>query len=114
VGKIEILKKLYSKTIRFLVISGGGLGAIYIFLKLYQIENVEVWLLNLGVGSLIFINCGFLIAGFTIVTALKPDKPIPWHWITLLVLAALNFIFVNVLPAMLVLASGVLELIKEL
>ena len=112
--KIEILKKLYSKAIRFLALAGGGIGLILIFLKLYEIENVEVWILNLGVGSLIFINIGFLIAGFTIVIALKPDNPIPWHWITLITLAALNVIFVNLLPALLILISGILELVKEL
>jgi hypothetical protein len=106
--------EIYRKSVRFLTILGGAIGIIIVFLKLYEIENVEVWILNLGVGSLIFINCGFLIAGFTIVTALKPDKPIPWHWITLMVLAALNFIFVNIFPAFLILASGILELVKEL
>jgi len=83
-------------------------------LKLYEIENVEVWILNLGIGSLIFINCGFLVAGFTIITALKPNNPIPWHWITLVTLAALTLIFINILPAVLILASGILELVKEL
>jgi len=82
--------------------------------ELSNIENVEVWLLNLGVSNLIFINCGYLVGGFTIMTALKPDKPIPWHWITLISLAALTFIFVDILPAVMILVSGILELIKEL
>ena len=83
-------------------------------MKLYVIENLDVWILNLGVGSLIFINFGFLIAGFTAVVALKPNNPIPWHWITLVTLAAFNLIFVDFLPAILVLISGILELVKEL
>jgi len=99
---------------RFLTILGGVIGIIIVFLKLYEIENIEVWLLNLGVGNLIFINCGFLIAGFTVITALKPNNPIPWHWITLVTLAALTLIFINILPAILILVSGVLELVKEL
>ena len=106
--------EIYRKIVRLLTILGGAAGIFIVFLKLYEIENVEVWILNLGLGNLIFINCGFLIAGFTIVTALKPDKPIPWHWITLVSLAALNLIFVNLLPAVLILISGILELVKEL
>ena len=106
--------EIYRKTVRFLTILGGAIGIFMVFLKLYEIENVEVWILNLGIGNLIFINCGFLIAGFTVVTALKPDNPIPWHWITLVTLAALNLIFVNILPTILILVSGILELIKEL
>ncbi len=106
--------EIFRKMVRFLTILGGAIGIFIVFMKLYVIENVEVWILNLGVGSLIFINCGFLIAGFTIVTGLKPDNPIPWHWITLVSLAALNLIFINLLPAILILISGILELVKEL
>jgi len=105
---------IYRKLVRLLTILGGAIGIIIVFLKLYEIENVEVWILNLGISSLIFINSGFIIAGFTIVTALKPNNPIPWHWITLVALAALNLIFVNYLPAILILVSGILELVKEL
>ena len=105
---------IYRKIMRLLTVLGGALGVFIVFLKLYDIENVEVWILNLGIGSLIFINCGFLVSGFTIATALKPDNPIPWHWVTLVVLAALNLIFVNFIPAILILISGVLELVKEL
>lgn len=105
---------MYRKIVRFLTVLGGAVGIFIVFQKLYEIENVDVWILNLGIGSLIFINCGFLIAGFTIATALKPNNPIPWHWITLVILAALNLIFVNFLPAILILISGILELVKEL
>jgi len=106
--------EIYRKIVRLLTIIGGTIGIFLVFFKLYEIENVELWILNLGIGSLIFINIGFLIAGFTIVTGLKPDQPIPWHWITLIVLAAFNFIFVNFVPAIFVLISSVLELVKEL
>ena len=105
---------IYRKIVRFLTILGGAVGVFYVFLKLYEIENVEVWLLNLGIGNLIFINCGFSIAGFTIIAALKPNNPIPWHWLTLVALAALTLIFINILPAVLILVSGILELVKEL
>jgi len=105
---------IYRKIVRLLTVLGGAIGIFIVFLKLYEIDNVEVWILNLGIGSLIFINCGFLIAGYTIITALKPNNPIPWHWITLVTLAALNLIFVDLLPAILILFSGILELVKEL
>ena len=105
---------IYRKIVRFLTILGGAIGIFIVFLKLYEIENVEVWLLNLGIGNLIFINCGFLIAGFTIVAALKPNNPIPWHWITLMALAALTTIFIHLLPALLIFIAGIFELIKEL
>ncbi|TES97723.1 MAG: hypothetical protein E3J90_06580 [Promethearchaeota archaeon] len=105
---------IYRKIMRFLTIFGGVIGFLYVFLRLYNIENVNEWIQNIGLGNVIFINCGLLIAGFTIITALKPNNPIPWHWITLITLAALTTIFIHLLPAILILIAGIFELIKEL
>ena len=105
---------VYRKIMRFLTIFGGSIGFLYLILKLYNIENVNNWIQEIGLGNVIFINFGLLIAGFTIVTALKPDNPIPWHWITLISLAALTTIFIHLLPALLILIAGIFELIKEL
>jgi len=105
---------VYRKMMRFLTIFGGTIGFLYVFLRLYNIENVNIWIQDIGLGSVIFINCGLVIAGFTIITALKPDNPIPWHWITLITLAALTTVFIHLLPALLILIAGIFELIKEL
>jgi len=105
---------VYRKLMRFLTILGGTFGFLNIFLRLYNIENVNIWIHNIGLGSVIFINSGLVIAGFTIITALKPDNPIPWHWITLITLAALTTVFIHFLPAILILIVGIIELIKEL
>ncbi len=105
---------VYRKLMRFLTILGGTFGFLNIFLRLYNIENVNIWIQDIGLGSVIFINCGLVIAGFTIITAIKPENPIPWHWITLITLAALTTIFIHYLPAILILIVGIIELIKEL
>ena len=105
---------IYRKIMRFLTIFGGVIGFLNVFLRLYNIENVNEWVQNIGLDNVIFINCGLVIAGFTIITALKPDHPIPWHWITLITLAALTTVFINLLPALLILIAGIFELIKEL
>jgi hypothetical protein len=105
---------VYRKLMRFLTIFGGTIGFLYIFLRLYNIENVNIWIQDIGLGSVIFINSGLVIAGFAIMTALKPDNPIPWHWITLITLAALTTIFIHLLPGLLILIPGIFELIKEL
>jgi len=111
----KILRSVvYRKLMRFLTILGGTIGFLYIFLRLYNIENVNIWIQDIGFGSVIFINCGLVIAGFTIIAALKPDNPIPWHWITLITLAALTTIFIHLLPALLILIAGIFKLIKEL
>ena len=109
-----VKSEVYRKIMRLLTIFGGIIGFLYVFLRLYKIGNVNKWFQEIGLGNVIFINCGLVIAGFTIITALKPNNPIPWHWMTLVTLAAFNLIFVDFLPATLVLISGILELVKEL
>ena len=114
-GNSKMVKSVvWRKIMRFLTIFGGVIGFLYIFLRLYNIENVNIWIQDIGLGNVIFINSGLVIAGFTIITALKPDNPIPWHWITLITLAALTTIFIHFLPAILILIVGIFELIKEL
>ena len=105
---------VYRKLMRFLTILGGTIGFLNIFLRLYNIENVNIWIQDIGLGSVIFISSGLVIAGFTIITALKPDNPIPWNWISLIILAALTWIFIYFAPAILILFVGIIELIKEL
>ena len=105
---------IYRKVTRFLAIFGGTIGFLNVFLKLYNTENISNWIQDIGLGNVIFINCGLAIAGFTIITALIPDNPIPWHWITLITFAALTTVFIHLLPAILILISGIFELIKEL
>ena len=110
IGRSEVYRKL----MRFLTILGGSIGFLIVFMRLYDIENVNKWIQDIGLGNAIFINCGLIIAGFTIITALKPNNPIPWHWITLITLAALTWIFIYFAPAILILMVGIFELIKEL
>ncbi len=111
----KIVKSVvYRKLIRLMTILGGVIGFLYVFLRLYNVEDVSQWIQDKGIVSVIFVNCGLLIAGFTIITALKPGNPIPWHWITLMTLAALTTIFIHLLPAVLILIAGTYELAKEL
>jgi hypothetical protein len=49
---------VYRKIMRILTIIGGIIGFLYVFLKLYNIENVNKWIQNFGLGNVIFINCG--------------------------------------------------------
>ena len=105
---------IYRKVMRILTIFGGVIGFLYVFLRLYNVEDVSQWIQDKGIVSVIFVNCGLLIAGFTIITALKPNNPIPWHWMTLMTLAALTTIFIHLLPAVLIFIASILELAKEL
>lgn len=114
-GNSKMVKSvIYRKLIRLMTILGGVIGFLYVFLRLYNVADVSQWIQDKGIVSVIFANCGLLIAGFTILTALKPGNPIPWHWITLMTLAALTTIFIHLLPAILIFIAGTYELAKEL
>jgi len=105
---------IYRKIIRLMAILGGIFSYLIVFFSLYNIEDVSQWIQDKGIVDVVFTNCGFLIAGFTIITVLKPDNPIPWHWTTLMVLAALTTIFIHLLPAILIFLASIFELIKVL
>ena len=105
---------IYRKVMRILAIFGGVIGFLYAFLRIYNVEDVSQWIQDKGIVSVIIVNCGLLVASFTIVTALKPGNPIPWHWITLAILTALTAISIHPIPAFLILIAGILELAKEL
>jgi len=114
-GNSNMIKSdIYRKIIRLMTILGGVIGFLYVFMKLYNVEDVSQWIQDKGIVSVLYANCGLLVASFTIVTALKPGNPIPWHWITLVILAALTTIFIHLLPAILILIAGTYELAKEL
>ena len=108
--KSEICRKI----VRLLTILGGLLGFLFVFSKLFNIEDVNQWIQYTGISNVISINVGMIVACFAVTLALKPDKPIPWHWITLMILSALIFVFIHLLPALLVIGASIIELVREL
>ena len=106
--------EVFRKIVRLLTVLGGLLGFLFVFTKLFDIKDVNQWIQNTDLFSVISTNFGMLIACFAVTLALKPDNPIPWHWVTLMVLSALIFVFIHFLPAILVLGASIIELVREL
>ena len=106
--------EVFRKIVRLLTILGGLLGFLFVFSKLYNIEDVNQSIQYTGLSSVISANIGMVIACFAVTLALKPDNPIPWHWITLMILSALIFVFIHFLPAILVTGASIIELVREL
>ena len=57
---------------------------------------------------------GMLIASLTILVAFKPNDPIPWHWLVLLLFSILLITFSFLLGGILVFAAAVIGLIDEI
>jgi len=57
---------------------------------------------------------GIVIAVLTLLCAMRPDDPIPWHWIILFVLAILLIVFSGLWGGVLVIIAALIGLIDDL
>lgn len=57
---------------------------------------------------------GLFFASLTLLVAFKPNDPIPWHWLVLLVFSILIITYSFLLGGILVLAAAVIGLIDEI
>jgi len=57
---------------------------------------------------------GIVIAVLTLLCAMRPDDPIPWHWLILFVLAILLIVFSGLWGGVLVIIAALIGLIDDL
>ncbi len=57
---------------------------------------------------------GIVIAVLTLLCAMRPDDPIPWHWLVLFVLAILLIVFSGLWGGVLVIIAALIGLIDDL
>lgn len=57
---------------------------------------------------------GIIIAVLTLLCAMRPDDPIPWHWLVLFVLAILLIVFSGLWGGVLVIIAALIGLIDDL
>jgi hypothetical protein len=57
---------------------------------------------------------GMFFASLTVLLGFKPDDPIPWHWLVLILFGILLITFSFLLGGIAVLGAGVLGLIDEI
>ena len=75
-----------------LTVIGGVVGLLTIILRLtgndYGYINI-----NLGLDAILTLIIGIVICILTLLAGLKPNNPIPFHWLMLLILAILLAVF---------------------
>jgi len=86
---------------------GCGLWAFSIcFLILFNIEKYSIWPIDAKMGFVVLNLVGMIIPGLMMLVAVRPDDPIPWHFMTLFGLGFLILFFCP-LPLVGVLQIGV-------
>jgi len=73
---------------------GCGLAAFFTcFLILLNMEKYSIWPIDANLGLVVQNLIGMIITALTMLVAVRPDDPIPWHFITLFGLGFLIVFF---------------------
>lgn len=68
-----------------------------------------------GLGIVINFIVGIVIVALTFLCALKPDRPLPFHWLVLFILAILLIVFgAGIWACVLVIIAALIGLIEDL
>jgi hypothetical protein len=103
---------------KLFTISGGFLGLIFCFWGIRNLHFTYNSFINL-INEIIKINgylgyiSGMFIAALTLLVAFKPNDPLPWHWLVLLMFSILLMIFVHIIAGFPVLVAGVMGLFND-
>ncbi len=95
-------KYKHEKLMKLFLTVAGIIGMLSQFVTLYSIENVVLWTRYFGYLRIIIPMCGVIIGCFTLLIAIRPYKPIPLNWVSLLVLTILLFLFATKLGGIVV------------
>lgn len=100
---------------KFLTIIGAVVGLVYLILRLPAFEDhYQVLPIDVGINIIVNFIVGLVVVILTFWVALKPNNPIPFHWIVLLIFAILLIIFVDIIAGVLVLIAFLIGLIEDL
>jgi len=100
---------------KFLTILGALVGLVTLILGLAHLENYgfidPVFALNEVLNFIV----GLVIVVLTFLVALKPDKPLPFHWLVLFILGILLVLFgAGIWACVLVIIAALIGLIEDL
>ena len=100
---------------KLLTILGAIVGLIYLILGLTALRG-QYSVYSFGFVSDVIINfiIGLVVVILTFWVGFKPNAPLPFHWLVLLILAILLFIFVDIIAGVLVLIAFLIGLIEDL
>lgn len=100
---------------KVLVILGALVGLITLILFLARMENYGFIDPLIALDRIIVFIIGLVIVVLTFWVGFKPNEPIPFHWLVLIILAILLVVFgAGIWACVLVLIAGLIGIIEEL
>lgn len=100
---------------RFLTIVGALIGLAYLIVRITGIgTQYQVYPIDVGLHIVVNFIVGLVVVILTLLVGLKPNEPLPFHWLVLFILAILLIIFVDIIAGVLVLIAFLIGLIEEL
>lgn len=100
---------------KVLVILGALVGLITLILGLARMENYGFVNPLLTFNEIIVFIIGLVIVVLTFWVGFKPNDPIPFHWLILIIFAILLIVFgAGIWACVLVLIAGLIGIVEEL
>ena len=100
---------------KLLTVLGALVGLVTLILGLARIENYGFINPVFALGEILNFIVGLVIVILTFLVALKPDKPLPFHWLVLFILAILLVLFgAGIWACVLVIIAALIGLIEDL
>jgi hypothetical protein len=111
------MKKHYKNEgiMKLLTVLGAVVGLITLILGLARIENYGFIDPVFGLDVVLNFIVGLVVVVLTFLVALKPNKPLPFHWLVLLILGILLVLFgAGIWACVLVIIAALIGLIEDL
>ena len=100
---------------KILTILGALVGLATLILRLAGLENYGFVEPVLALGLVIDFIVGIVIVVLTFLVALKPNRPLPFHWLVLFILGILLVVFgAGIWACVLVIIAAIIGLIEDL
>jgi hypothetical protein len=103
---------------KILTILGGLVGLVYIINGFASLGGQSFLPLIVNIqllDDIVMLIIGLVVVVLTLLVALKPNKPLPFHWLILFILAILLVIFRGgIWACVLVIIAALIGLIEEL
>ncbi len=100
---------------KFLTIIGALVGLATLILGLLGMPNYGFVDPVLGLNYVLNFIVGLVVVALTFLVAMKPDKPLPFHWLVLFILGILLVVFgAGIWACVLVIIAALIGLIEDL
>ena len=99
---------IYEKIVKFLLLVGGIIALFYCFFNLFNMGELNEWIANYGLTDPALNLIGMIIASIELHATVKPNDPIPYNWILIVILGVLLTIFSLLLSGGIIIVGAIM------